>query len=63
MLSLFPRDVSDDIWDLIESVSDGFLPSFLSILELYDECTESCNEHAFYYSDVPYNGKLHNRYL
>ena len=24
MLSFFPRDVLDDIWDLIESVSEGF---------------------------------------
>ena len=25
MLSFFPRDVLDEIWDLIESVSEGFL--------------------------------------
>ena len=25
MLSLFPLDVLDEIWDLIESVSEGFL--------------------------------------
>ena len=25
MLSFFPLDVLDDIWDLIESVSEGFL--------------------------------------
>ena len=24
MLSVFPRDVLDEIWDLIESVSEGF---------------------------------------
>ena len=30
MLSCFPRDVSDEIWDLIESVSEGF-PSYSSI--------------------------------
>ena len=24
MLSLFPRDYLDEIWDLIESVSEGF---------------------------------------
>ena len=29
MLSLFPRDVLDEIWDLIESVSVGYLlPTF-----------------------------------
>ena len=27
MLSFFPRDVLDEIWDLIESVSEGF-PSY-----------------------------------
>ena len=29
-LSLFPRDVLDEILDLIESVSEGFLPTLLS---------------------------------
>ena len=28
MLSLFPRDVLDEIWDLIESVSEGFRTIF-----------------------------------
>ena len=28
MLSFFPRDVLDEIWDLIESVSEGFLTYF-----------------------------------
>ena len=27
MLSFFPRDVLDEIWDLIGSVSGGFLPT------------------------------------
>ena len=27
MLSFFPRDVLDEIWDLTESVSKGFLPT------------------------------------
>ena len=27
MLSFFPRDVLDEIWDLIESVSESFLPT------------------------------------
>ena len=26
VLSFFPRDVLDEIWDLIESVSEGFPP-------------------------------------
>ena len=28
-MSFFPRDVLDEIWDLIESVSEGF-PTFSS---------------------------------
>ena len=28
VLSLFPRDVLEEIWDLIESVSEGF-PAYL----------------------------------
>ena len=28
VLSLFPLDVLDEIWDLIESVSEGFLTYF-----------------------------------
>ena len=28
MLSFFPRDVLDEIWDLIGSVSEGFLPTY-----------------------------------
>ena len=27
VLSFFPLDVLDEIWDLIESVSEGFLPT------------------------------------
>ena len=27
MLSFFPLDVLDEIWDLIESVSEGFVPT------------------------------------
>ena len=30
MLSFFPRDVLDEIWDLIESVSEGF-PTYFFI--------------------------------
>ena len=28
VLSFFPRDVLDEIWDVIESVSEGFLTYF-----------------------------------
>ena len=34
MLSLFPLDVLDEIWDLIESVSEGFLTYSWSCLLL-----------------------------
>ena len=37
MLSLFPRDVLDEILDLIESVSEGF-PSYSCISELLGLC-------------------------
>ena len=30
MLSFFPRDVLDEIWDFIESVSEGF-PSYCDL--------------------------------
>ena len=30
MLSFFPLDVLDEIWDLIESVSEGFLPTIVN---------------------------------
>ena len=30
VLSLFPRDVLDEIWDLIESVSEGF-PTYFCV--------------------------------
>ena len=33
MLSLFPRDVLDQIWGLIESDSEGFLPTLLMLPE------------------------------
>ena len=32
VLSLFPLDVLDEIWDLIESVSEGFLIYFYSFI-------------------------------
>ena len=40
VLSLFPLDVLDEIWDLIELVSEGFLlyfceSSFLFFLDLF----------------------------
>ena len=32
MLSFFPRDVLDEIWDIFESVSEGYLNDTLSKL-------------------------------
>ena len=41
MLSFFPPDVLDEIWDLIESISEGFLPTlpyhFKKIIVCYKE--------------------------
>ena len=39
MLSLFPLDVLDEIWDVIESVSEGFLTYF---------CAGECLPRLFY---------------
>ena len=39
MLSIFSLDVSDEIWDLIESVSEGFLTYssiLITILDAYN---------------------------
>ena len=48
MLSFFPRDVLDKIWDLIESVSEGFpTHSYLS--------NES--EHSFFWGGVKFTKK------
>ena len=34
VLSFFPLDVLDEIWDLIESVSEGFLTYSVQVLDL-----------------------------
>ena len=39
MLSFFPRDVLDEIWDLIESVSEGFPSYSLNMSKKLDICT------------------------
>ena len=31
MLSFFPLDVLDEIWDVTESVSEDFLPTFTKL--------------------------------
>ena len=38
VLSFFPRDVLDEIWVLIESVSEGFLIYRYATLRKNDEC-------------------------
>ena len=35
VLSFFPLDVLDEIWDLIESVSGGFLTYFFNFSEAF----------------------------
>ena len=40
MLSYCPRDVLDEIWNLIESVSEGFLPT-LKVVKILKELAES----------------------
>ena len=39
VLSFFPRDVLDEIWDLIESVSEGFLTYSFDVSNAY-MCTQ-----------------------
>ena len=39
VLSLFPRDVLDEIWDLTESVSKGFPNYFLKVIEKFCKVT------------------------
>ena len=38
MLSFFPQDVLDEIWDVIESVSEGFLVSRFKTVLLVSRC-------------------------
>ena len=38
MLSFFPRDVLDEILNLIESVSEGFLPTLLNEANIQVVC-------------------------
>ena len=46
VLSFFPLDVLDEIWDLIESVSEGFL-TYSSIMSFpYSAEINFCSSHA-----------------
>ena len=55
MLSLFPRDVLDEIWNLIESVSEGFLHT-LSFQRCFSLACQLGNENrassAFEITDI-----------
>ena len=54
MLSFFPQDVLDEIWDLIGSVSEGFVPTLLSRdTRILRKRTKSiANSNGFYISKV-----------
>ena len=41
VLSFFPLDVLDDIWDVIESVSEGFL---ICSLFTFGKCPHNCKD-------------------
>ena len=42
MLSFFPRDVLDENWDLIESVSEAF-PTYSFVLAQLSKCVLTCS--------------------
>ena len=44
MLSFFPLDVLGDIWDLIESVSEGFLPTLNMRLRIQPARPKNLND-------------------
>ena len=46
VLSFFPLDVLDEIWDLIESVSEGFLTYFSSIISRLSISIFRCHLYA-----------------
>ena len=39
-LSFFPLDVLDEIWDVIESVSEGFLTYSLTFMSRKKSCSD-----------------------
>ena len=42
MLSFFPLDVLDEIWDVIETVSEGFLTYSLNFKNFASTCRKCC---------------------
>ena len=47
VLSFFPLDVLDEIWDLIESVSEGFLTYSCTFRSLLSEADIFCTHESF----------------
>ena len=65
MLSFFPLDVLDGIWDLIESVSDGFLTySFIIshhvIVHLLSGALQQIHDEKFDMNLFSYSGKVYS---
>ena len=52
MLSLFPLDVLDEIWDLIESVSEGFLTYSLLNLSTNSFKEKVLLNSTFYFENI-----------
>ena len=51
VLSFFPLDVLDGIWDLIESVSEGFLTYSCTLLKLIIYHTENSKVISFDFTE------------
>ena len=52
MLSLIPRDVLDETWDLTESVSEAFVPTFGKYyLCKYTEEVFNSQEYILHYTE------------
>ena len=54
MLSLFPRDVLDEMWDLIGSVSNGFSCLFFSVAPDL-QCCYFCESSCLFYLIFKFN--------
>ena len=61
MLSFFPRDILDEIWDLIESVSEGFATYSRNTIQSHENfkcgtCKKCCHSavtcHTLHYFDI-----------
>ena len=50
VLSFFPLDVLDEIWDLIGSVSEGFLTYSILIIQIYMHIQNSLLRHGLDWS-------------